>query len=162
MRKIDKDGLILCNIQAQAFEKSLEFTSVSSQIFIRRFMNSKVSLLMDDSDFLQTNMQAKDIIDRIDEEYGVSEYGSLKYSREEMYWIGYIYRYYAYTYEMSSVQVYRVIKPKELRSYYLPYHTMDPSQAIERILEAKGLILDEEAEFQRQFMIFKKIRKRGI
>ena len=38
------------------------------------------------------------------------------------------------------------------------YHTLDPSQAIERILEAKGLLLDEEAELQRQYEIFKRIR----
>lgn len=42
--------------------------------------------------------------------------------------------------------------------YILPYHTLDPSQAIERILEAKGLLLDEEAELQRQYEIFKRIR----
>ena len=40
----------------------------------------------------------------------------------------------------------------------MPYHTLDPSQAIERILEAKGLLLDEEAELQRQYEIFRKIR----
>ena len=47
---------------------------------------------------------------------------------------------------------------KELRELFLPYHTLDPSQAIERILEAKGLLLDEEAELQRQYEIFRKIR----
>jgi hypothetical protein len=52
---------------------------------------------------------------------------------------------------MSSVQVYKVVKPKELRGLFLPYHTMDPAQAIERILEAKNLIFDENAELQRQF-----------
>lgn len=36
---------------------------------------------------------------------------------------------------------------------------MDPAQAIERILEAKNLIFDEKAEFQRQFKIFKRIRE---
>jgi hypothetical protein len=38
------------------------------------------------------------------------------------------------------------------------FNTLDPSQAIERILEAKGLLLDEEAELQRQYEIFRKIR----
>ena len=36
---------------------------------------------------------------------------------------------------------------------------MDPSQAIERILEAKGLLLDEDDELNRQYEIFKKNRK---
>lgn len=30
-----------------------------------------------------------------------------------------------------------MVKPKELRGLFLPYHTMDPAQAIERILETK-------------------------
>ncbi len=159
MKRMDKDGLLLCELQAKAFEDSVESTGVSSEIFIRRFMNSKMATLMDHGDFLQTNIQAKDIIERIDEEYGHSKYGSIKYTKNELYWIGYIYRYYAYTYELSSVQVYKVIKPKELRGLFLPYHTLDPAQAIERILEAKNLILDDDAELKRQFEIFKKVRK---
>ena len=75
-----------------------------------------------------------------------------------MYWIGYIYRYFSFTYDLSSSQVYKIIKPKELRGLFLPYHTMDPYQAIERILEAKGMFIDEETELQRQYEIFKRIR----
>lgn len=94
--------------------------------------------------FLQTNIQAKDILNMIEEEYGASKYGSVKYNLNELYWIGYLYRYFSYTYNMSSIQVYKIVKPKELRGLYLPYHTLDPSQAIERILESKNLLLDEK------------------
>ncbi len=59
---------------------------------------------------------------------------------------------------MSSIQVYKIVKPKELRGLYLPYHTLDPSQAIERILESKNLLLDEKKELERQYEIFKRIR----
>lgn len=158
MKKIDRDGFLLCELQAKIFEESAESTEVSSEIFIRRFMNSKVAFLMDNNDFLQLNIQAKDAIQRIEEEYGHSKYGSVKYTKNELYWIGYIYRYYSYTYELSTVQVYKIVKPKELRSLFLPYHTMDPAQAIERILEAKNLLMDETAELQRQYKIFKRIR----
>ncbi|MEI3191800.1 MAG: hypothetical protein V8S36_06115, partial [Lachnospiraceae bacterium] len=82
----------------------------------------------------------------------------VKYSKNEIYWIGYIYRYFSYTYELSSVRVYKTIKPRELRELFVPYHSMDPSQAIERILEAKNLIFDEKKELERQYNIFKKIR----
>lgn len=94
--------------------------------------------------FLQTNIQAKDILNMIEEEYGASKYGSVKYNLNELYWIGYLYRYFSYTYNMSSIQVYKIVKPKELRGLYLPYHTLDPSQAIERILGSKNLLLDEK------------------
>ena len=161
MRTMDKDGLLLCQLQGQVFETSSSIDEISSEIFIRRFMNSQVASLMDNGDFLQMNLQAQDVIERIEEEYGFLKYGSVKYSKNELYWIGYLYRYYAYTYLLSSVQVYKIVKPKELRALFLPYHTMDPAQAIERILEAKGLLLDEEQELQRQYEIFKRIRLQG-
>ena len=133
MRKFDKDGLILCEMQGQVFEMSIETTSTSSEIFIRRFMQSIIAKSLDSGDILQTN--------------------------NEMYWIGYIYRYFSYTYEKSSSQVYKIIKPKELRELFFAYHTMDPSQAIERILEAKGYPINEEEELKRQYEIFRRIRK---
>lgn len=159
MKKINKDGLLLCTLQAKTFESAVDLTSVSSEIFIRRFMNSKIAKAMDNESILQTNIHDKDILDMIEEQYGKLKYGSTKYTHNEMFWIGYLYRYFCYTYELSSVQVYKIVKPRELRGLFLAYHTMDPSQAIERILEAKGLLADEETEMKRQFEIFKRIRK---
>ena len=57
-----------------------------------------------------------------------------------------------------SAKVYKIVKPKELRGLFLPYHTMDPAQAIERILEAKNLNRDSESELKYQYEIYKKIR----
>ena len=158
MRKINKDGLLLCNLQAKAFELAVDLTTVSSEIFIRRFMNSKIAKTLDNESILQSNIHEKDIIYILEEEYGKSNYGSVKFTHNEMFWIGYLYRYFSYTYELSSVQVYKIIKPKELRELFFAYHTMDTSQAIERILESKGLLYDEEHELQRQYEIYKKIR----
>lgn len=159
MKKISKDGLILCELQAKAFEGSVEKMSTSSEIFIRRFMRSLIARRMDDGSILETNIQPNDILDLINEEYGISSYGSVKYTKNELYWIGYVYRYFAYTYDKSSYQVYKIVKPKELREVFLPYHTLDPSQAIERILEAKGLPVNEEEEIQRQYKIYRRIRE---
>ncbi|MBQ1552456.1 MAG: hypothetical protein IIZ66_02820, partial [Clostridia bacterium] len=47
-------------------------------------------------------------------------------------------RYWCYTYEKTSRQVYRIIKPTELRELFYPYHTLDVAAAVERILEAKN------------------------
>ena len=159
MRKISKDGLLLCELQAETFENSTDKSATSSDIFIRRFMKSEIAKKLDNESVLDSNIQAADILEFIDEEYGVSSYGSVKYSRDEIYWIGYIYRYFAYTYEMTSAQIYKIVKPKELRGVFLPYHTMDPAQAIERILEAKGILINEDEELKRQYKIFKRIRK---
>ena len=158
IKKINSDGLLLCELQAKAFENSIDKMESSSEIFIRRFMKSKIAKRLDNQSILDSNIQANDILTLVDEEYGAIDYGSVKYTHNEMYWIGYIYRYFSFTYDLSSSQVYKIIKPKELRGLFLPYHTMDPSQAIERILEAKGMFIDEETELQRQYEIFKRIR----
>lgn len=80
MRKMDKDGLLLCDLQGNTFELSIELTSTSSEIFMRRFMNSKVVKTIDNESFLQMNLQSKDIIKQVEEEYKESNYGSVKYT----------------------------------------------------------------------------------
>jgi hypothetical protein len=156
MERIDQDGLLICELQARTFELSASAVSASSEVFIRRFMNSSTVKLLDNRTVLNTILQPNDLIRMIEEQYGVSTYGSVKYSAEELYWIGYIYRYFAYTKQKSSLQVYKIIKPKELRGLYLSYHTLDPAFAIDRILEAKHLPLSEAEEQQRQLEILKK------
>ncbi|MBQ7993154.1 MAG: antitoxin [Solobacterium sp.] len=121
-------------------------------------MHSGIAKELDHPAFLAGNIQPKDVCERVDEQYGRSAYGSVKYSPDEMYWIGYIYRYFAYTYEYSSARVYRIVKPKELRGLFMPYHTIDPAQAVDRILEAKGLAGYDPADIQRQYRIFRTIR----
>lgn len=160
MKKINKDGLILCDLQARAFEMSLNMVTTSSEIFMRRFMNSEVAKILDNGAVLQSNLQARDLIEMIEEEYGKSRYGSVKYARNEMFWIGYLYRYFAFTYELSSLRVYKLVKPKELRGLFHAYHTMDCAQAIERILEAKNISCNEEDNMKRQYEIYKKIAGR--
>ncbi len=158
MKKINKNGLLLCELQASAFENSIDRMDSSSEIFIRRFMRSEIARRLDDGSILESNLQANDILELVDEEYGVTDYGTVKYTHDEMYWIGYIYRYFAFSYGLTSSQVYKIVKPKELRGLFLPYHTLDPSQAIERILEAKGMFTDETLELKRQYEIFRRIR----
>lgn len=158
MKKMDSDGILLCELQGSTFELSLEKVETSSPIFIRRFMNSDVVKLFDNGSILQTNLQPQDIIEYIEEEYHELKYGKEKYTNNEMYWIGYLYRYFSYTYELSSYRVYKMVKPKELRNLYLPYHTLSVEQAIERILEAKNIQLEVD-DIEKQFEIYKKIRK---
>ena len=159
MRKIDSYGLHLCETQAKAFEMSSYVMENSSEIFIRRFMNSNVASEIDENIYYERSLTGSDLLDDITEQYGISNYGKVKYTGNELYWMGYLYRYMAYTYALSSKQVYKLVKPSELRKLYEPYHTMDTAAAIERILESKNMLLDEEGELQRQYEIFKRIRQ---
>lgn len=158
MRKIDETGLKLCKIQAEVFERSDSKEMCSSLIFIRRFMNSRVAQRMDTGGFLFESCDINQIFDEINVQFGVSSYGKEKYHESELYWIGYIYRYWSYTHQKSSKQLYRFIKPKELRSLYYPYHSLDPSQAIERIKEAKNI--DDNDMIKKGVKIMREIMKK--
>ena len=43
MKRMNKDGVLLCELQATAFEKSIDKMESSSEIFIRRFMKSRIA-----------------------------------------------------------------------------------------------------------------------
>lgn len=135
MRKMDSLGLKICSYQAVLFESSIEQTDCSSKIFIRRFMNSNLAKRMDKDSFLFDSLDISDAISEIEDQYGASAYGIEKFSVEEMHWIGYIYRYWAYVTGKTSKQIYKIIKPEQLRKLYFPYHSLDPMQAIDRIME---------------------------
>ncbi len=47
-------------------------------------MKSKIAKTFDNQSILDTNLQPLDVLERIDEEYGVSNYGSVKYTHDEM------------------------------------------------------------------------------
>lgn len=144
MRQMDSLGLKLCTYQALLFECSIDKAACSSPIFIRRFMNSALAKRMDNAAFLYESTDITNALTEIEEEYGSSSYGQEKYTHEELHWIGYIYRYWCYVYDKPSRFVYKIIKPGELKKLYFPYHSLDPLQAIERILEITG----SEKEFQ--------------
>ena len=156
MKKFDKDGLILSDIQGTIFEKSLEYTSSSSEIFIRRFMNSNISSDFDSTSFLNGNLTLEDVFDSINEQYGNTTYGKTRFGKEALYWIGYIYRYFSYAYGLPSKQVYNIIKPKELAERYYVYHTFDCAFAIERILEEKGISFEDPNKRLLEFIKKKK------
>ena len=161
MRKIDSLGLKLCNFQAQLFEESLIQCECSSRIFVRRFLNSNLANRMDKDGFLFESLSIIDALEEIDKQYGESTYGKEKYTVEQMHWIGYIYRYWSYTYELTSKQIYKKIKPEQMKKLYFPYHSLDPRQAIERILEAEGMKVANELDaISRGVKILRKIRNK--
>ena len=118
-------------------------------------MNSYFASRLDNGGLVSEVFDSKVVFEELEYEFGVSCYGKEKYSTEELYWIGYIYRYWCYTRELTSKQVYKIIKPKELRSLYFPYHSLDPKQAIDRILEAKDI--DESDYTKRGVEILRRI-----
>ena len=144
MKEMDKDGLLLCQMQANIFVMSLQYTESSSEIFIRRFMNSNIAKEFDSSSILNDSINELGILKSIENEYGKTSYGKKKYSEDALYWIGYLYRYMSYIYDISSKQAYKIIKEKELNLLFYSYHTLDCKKAIDLILESKNVNLNAD------------------
>lgn len=66
-----------------------------------------------------------------------------------------MYRYWGYTYGKTSKEVYLIINPTELRTLFFPYHSLDCSAAIKRILEAKEQ--DEEDYIEKGVVILRRL-----
>jgi hypothetical protein len=159
---MDSLGLKACSYQATLFEDSIKYMDCSSKIFIRRFMNSELAKRMDKDGFLFDSLDIQDAIEEIEHQYGVSSYGVDQFTREELHWIGYIYRYWAYISGKSSKQIYKIAKPEYLRKLYFPYHSLDPYQAIERIAEEQGESLENDyGDIAKGVIILRKVRTKS-
>lgn len=158
MKQIDQDGILLCEIQAQIFKQSIRKIPCSSEVFLRRFLNSKIATELDSGAFLDDTKTTRDVYLAIEKEYGQLNYGTNRFDSEILCWMGYLYRYFSYTYELSSKQTYKLIKPKELKESYFTYCDTDPAIAIDKIMNEKGIVLKEENIFQRNLDIFRNIR----
>lgn len=126
----------LCQAQAKIFEASVTKTNYSSPIFIRRFVYSSIAKSFDDKVYLYRSDTVEDAIDIINEEFGDSRYGQKKYSIDQMFWIGYIYRCICIKYNLSSKSVYKLFDARKIVEYYNIFHTFDIVDAAERMMES--------------------------
>ena len=83
--------LKLCDIQGRLFERS---TAYASEEFIRDFMNSMVAEHLDSPYNKLQWMGEEYLIDELRDEKKLRTDGE-KYSPDVLYWIGYLYRYWA-------------------------------------------------------------------
>lgn len=60
---------------------------------MRRFMMSEIVMEFDSLSILDDTLTIDNVYERLEEEFGETNYGKVKYSSEVLYWIGYVYRY---------------------------------------------------------------------
>lgn len=142
-REFNSDGLLLCKIQVQIFENSVDKMKCDSETFVKNFMNSEIVKMLDSEGILETNYQWRDVLDFFNDEFIVGDFEEVKYSKYEMYWIGHLYRYYSFIYMLSSDLIYRIAKPNDLRGLCLSEYTLNSSHILEttfqRLLNAYAL-----------------------
>lgn len=139
MKKLSTEELRLCSIQANIFARSRELVLCSSPIFIRRFMNSNVAIRFDNRTYMGESDSLISLYGEIDEQYGESRYGKIKYDIDMLYWIGYTYRYWSCAANMPSNAIYKIASSGEMSRHYLPLHTMSSEKAVMEIMDMHGL-----------------------
>lgn len=134
MREFDDKGLQLSVQQASMFVEMNKSFLGSSYAIIKAFMNSEVAFRIDMDLIIDSSKVLYELSN-----YKLINKGKQKISFDVIYWIGYIYRYWTYVFEVSSKETYSIIGPEELEELYGAYHTLDPKAAIERIYDSKNI-----------------------
>ena len=65
------------------------------------------------------------------------------FSKDTLYWTGYVYRYWHYYKNLSSKEIYKIADAKTMAQVYLSYHTLDTEMAIDRLCENADLSAGE-------------------
>ena len=127
--------LKLCDIQGRLFELSAD-KNYSSESFIKFFMKSDIAKSLDSS-FNHMQWAGEEyLLAEISDSAGdeLLEDGQI-FSKDVLYWIGYIYRYWHYHTGEESAKIYKQAPVKTMARNYLMFHTMDPTMAIENLKE---------------------------
>lgn len=127
--------LKLCDIQGRLFELSEE-KGYNSAEFIKIFMTSETAKELD-SKYNRMQWAGEEyLLEEVVEKAGekLRKTGEI-YSRDILYWIGYIYRYWHYYTGEASNKIYRQASEKTMKRNYMMFHTMSPEIAIEDLKE---------------------------
>ena len=138
MKKFDHEGLLLAEYQGKLFERSTEL-SCSTAVFLRRFSHSDLVKKLDTNDVAFLTLDVNEGINSINNQFGESDYGKIKYSKSAMFWMGYMYRYISYTRGVSTKFVMKLFPYKQLNDVYYSFHTQDPEWCVNSLLEMNNL-----------------------
>ncbi len=125
--------LKLCEVQGRLFKLS---TAYASEDFIRNFMFSEVARHMDSPYSVYQCMGEEYLLEELEDERNISAAGE-KYDPEVLYWIGYIYRYWACYRNESSERIYQCAPAKTMKRNYQLFHTLDLEVAIDKLIEIR-------------------------
>ena len=138
MRRFDHNGLLLAEYQGKLFEKSYDL-NCSSGVYMRRFLHSDVLKSLDANNPAALSLDTTEGNNSILEQFGDSDYGTVKYSKSALFWMGYMYRYISYTREQSTKFVMKLFSHKQMNDVYYSFHTQDPEWCVQNLLEINNL-----------------------
>ena len=127
--------LKLCDIQGRLFELFAE-KKYNSTAFIKAFMTSETAKALD-SEYNRMQWAGEEyLLEEVVADAGdmLSADGEI-FSKDILYWIGYIYRYWHYYNGEDSAKIYKQAPIDTMKRNYMMFHTMDPVLAIEDLKE---------------------------
>ncbi len=141
MREFDHNGLLLAEYQGKLFEISVKL-NCSTGIFMRRFLHSELLKKIDTNNPASLSLDVIEGINSIQQQFGDSSYGKVKFAESSLFWIGYMYRYISYTRMVSTKFVMKLFDYRQMNNVYFTYHTQDPEWCIRSLLEANRVTED--------------------
>lgn len=133
---MDELKLKMCDIQGRLFELSAD-RKYSSSAFVKTFMTSSVAKSLD-SKFNHMQWAGEEyLLDEIVSSVGAEVFlkGGTILSKDVLYWIGYIYRYWHYYTGEDSAKIYKQAPYETMKRNYMIFHTMAPELAVEDLKE---------------------------
>lgn len=150
LRSVDRLSYSLALSQARIFEKSVS-NGIPSKTFIRSYMLSKETKLIDDLNLDVAGLSEIELFDTIKKKINTNR-GEL-YSFPVMHYVGYFYRIASYLTGLSSSQLYSTIKPDFIVRNYQTLHSLPIEESIKEVLEITGTTIEDKIS------LFKKIYK---
>lgn len=127
--------LKLCDIQGRLFELSAD-AGYDSACFARVFMYSRTAKELDEKYNRMQWAGEEYLLEEITANVGKKLKKSDEiFSKNVLYWIGYIYRYWHYYTNESSAEIYKQANVNTMKRNYMMFHTMAPELAIEDLKE---------------------------
>lgn len=156
MRKFDTNGLKLAEFQGLLFQESTTNFNCSSHIFLRRFLHSDLLKTLDKNESCFFSLDVNEGLDLIQRQFGKSSYGTIKYSKEMMFWLGYFLRYISYTRDVETNELLRLFDYKLVIRLYYVYHTQDMEWCVSSLLDIYGY---NERIFDKNYILLQQLRK---
>lgn len=132
---MDELQLKLCDIQGRLFELSSD-SNYGSANFVKAFMTSEVAKALDSTynrmQWAGEEYLLEELVDVAGDK--LSKEGEI-FSKDILYWMGYLYRYWHYYTKEDSVKIYKQASVATMKRNYLMFHTMAPELAIEDLKE---------------------------
>ena len=126
----------MCDVQGRLFELSAD-RKYSSSAFIKIFMTSSVAKSLDSS-FNHMQWAGEEyLLDEIVSSVTADAFSKSSdiLSKDVLFWIGYIYRYWHYYTGEDSARIYKQAPYNVMKRNYMIFHTMAPELAIENLKE---------------------------